>query len=198
MRGDPVNELQDDDGLAYAGAAEQAYLATLHVGSKEVDHLNARLEDLGGGLQILELGRRPVDGPSFQVGGERLAFVYGLAQQVEQAAQRGLADGHGDRQARVHHFHASRQTVGGIHGHRAHLVVAQVLLDLGDEMDPPGPRVDVDLKRVVDPRQLVPKLDVDHRPDDLYDLAFVHRLRCPPFVIRTGRRHPPPLPGSPG
>ena len=42
LLGDPVDHLLDDHGLAHAGAAEQADLATLHVGLQQVDDLDAR------------------------------------------------------------------------------------------------------------------------------------------------------------
>ena len=76
-----------------------------------------------------------MDRPALGVGRGRLALVDGLAQDVEQAAQRGLAHRHRDRRAGVDDLDAARQTVGGVHGHGAHLVVAQVLLHLGDEVD---------------------------------------------------------------
>ncbi len=152
MGGDAVDELQDDDGLADAGAAEQTHFAALDVRRQQVDDLDARLEDLGGGLEVFEIRRRTVDGPTLDVGGHRLALVDGFAQQVEQTAEGGLTDGHRDRQTGIHDLHAPRQAVGGVHGHRAHLVVAQVLLDFGDKMDAAGSHVDVDLERVVDGR----------------------------------------------
>ena len=66
-------------------------------------------------------------------GGQRLAEVDRLAEQVEDAPERGLADGHGDRRAGVEHLGAARQAVGRVHRDRAHAVVAEVLLDLADE-----------------------------------------------------------------
>ena len=180
--GDAVDELQDDDGLAHAGAAEQADLAALDVGSQQVDDLDAGLEDLGGGLQFFKGRSGTVDGPPLHVGGKRFALVDGLAQQVEQPAQSGLAHGHGDGLAGVDHFHAAGEAVGGVHGHRAHLVVAQVLLHFGDQVDPARRGLDVDLEGVVDGRQRLGELHIEHRPDDLYDLAFVHRL----FVSSLG------------
>ena len=56
-----------------------------------------------------------------------------LAEQVEDPAQRALADGHGDRAAGVGDLHAARQAVGGVHRDAAHAVVAEVLLDLEHE-----------------------------------------------------------------
>ena len=102
--------------------------------------------------------------------------VDGLAEHVEEAAQRGRADGHGDRRAGVDDLGAARQAVGGVHGHGAHLVVAQVLLHLGDQVDRLAVAVDRDLQRVVDGRQLVGKVSVDHGADDLHDASFVHDL----------------------
>src|SRR5438067_112910 len=40
LGGDPVDHLQDHDGLADAGATEHADLAALHVGREEVDDLD--------------------------------------------------------------------------------------------------------------------------------------------------------------
>ena len=45
-----------------------------------------------------------------------------------------VADRHGDRAAGVDDLHAAREAVGGVHGDRAHAVVAEVLLHLADEV----------------------------------------------------------------
>ena len=45
--GDVVDQLLDDDGLADAGAAEQADLAALQVGREQIDHLDAGDQDFG-------------------------------------------------------------------------------------------------------------------------------------------------------
>jgi hypothetical protein len=55
--GDVVDELHDEDGLADAGAAEQADLAAAGVRGEQVDDLDARLEHLGRGRLLRE---RPV------------------------------------------------------------------------------------------------------------------------------------------
>ena len=46
LLGDVVDEFHDDDGLAHAGAAEQADLAALQEGLDQVDDLDAGLEHL--------------------------------------------------------------------------------------------------------------------------------------------------------
>jgi hypothetical protein len=99
--GDVVDQLLDDDGLADAGAAEEADLAALHERGDQVDDLDARLEDLRLGLEVDELGALAVDGPAQRIGRDVGAVVDRLAEHVEDAAQRGRADGHGDRAAGV-------------------------------------------------------------------------------------------------
>src|ERR1022692_3145710 len=59
--GDVVDQLEDHDGLPHPGAAEGPRLAALDERADEVDHLDARLEDLGLGVLVHEQGRRPVD-----------------------------------------------------------------------------------------------------------------------------------------
>jgi hypothetical protein len=97
--GDVVDELLDEHGLADAGAAEEADLAALSVGGEQVDDLDARLEDLDLRRLIDELRRIAVDGRTLGVDGAGL--VDGLADDVEDAAEALLADGHHDGLARV-------------------------------------------------------------------------------------------------
>ena len=44
---DVMDKLHDEDGLAYAGTAEEADLTAAGIRSDEVNDLDARLEDLG-------------------------------------------------------------------------------------------------------------------------------------------------------
>src|SRR4029079_1949605 len=101
------------------------------------------------------------------------------------------------------------------HAHAAHAVLAQVMLDLGDDVDgdaAPGPVV-LDAHGVVDGGHLVVELDVHHRPDDLHHAPDV--FGCHAFLpscllicyvlpsqgghtrrIRDGRSRPPLKPPS--
>ena len=56
-----VDELLNQNGLANAGAAEQTRLTTTNVGLEKVDGLDAGLEDLGFGGQLVEAGRGMVN-----------------------------------------------------------------------------------------------------------------------------------------
>ena len=102
LLGDAVDHLLDDDGLAHAGAAEEADLAALHVGLEQVDHLDAGLEHLGPGLQLVEGRRVAVDLPALVDPLDGVG-VEGLAQHVEDVAEHGVADRHRDAAAEVAH-----------------------------------------------------------------------------------------------
>ncbi len=174
LGGDIADELLHDHGLAHARAAEQADLAALHVRRDKVDDLDARLEDLVGGIERLEVGSRTMNGPALYAG-QRLTAVDRVADDVDEPAERLLADRHGHGLAGVDHLAAARQTVGGIHGHRPHLVVAEMLLHLADDffgLSVTG--VDAYREGAVDGRNIVRETDVDDRPDDLDDCACVH------------------------
>ena len=62
--GDAGDHLLDEHGLADAGTTEQADLAALDVGGEQVDDLDAGLEHLGLGLQLVERRRLAVDAPA--------------------------------------------------------------------------------------------------------------------------------------
>ena len=68
------------------------------------------------------------------VGHDRSEPVHGSSDDVDDAPEARLADGHHDRGAGVLHRHAAHQTVGDVHGDAAHHVVAQVLGHLDDEV----------------------------------------------------------------
>ena len=74
-----------------------------------------------------------VDAAALDVGGQLRAEVDRLAEQVEDAPERRLADGHRDRPAGVDHLDAAREAVGGVHRDGAHAIVAEVLLHLADQ-----------------------------------------------------------------
>src|SRR5206468_1475352 len=100
-------------------------------------------------------------------------------EQVEDAAERLLADRDGDRAAGVAHLGAALEAVGGVHGDRAHAVVAEVLLDLADQLAAaarPGrdalllaELLEVDLEGVVDLGEVLRERGLDHDALDLLD-----------------------------
>ena len=78
-----------------------------------------------------------------------------LAEHVQHAAERLGPDRHRDRLAEVDRLHAALHAVGRLHRDRAHAVLAEVLLDFGDDVDA-SPRLlwpsRLDAQRVVDLR----------------------------------------------
>ena len=132
---DVVNQLHDDDGLADARAAEQSDLPALQVRLEEIDDLDARLEHLQVGRLILERGRRAVNRPAFLRLDRSIGKVDRFAEHVQYTAEGLRSHGHGDRPAEIDGFHAALQPVGRLHRDRAHAVLAEVLLDFGDDVD---------------------------------------------------------------
>ena len=124
-----------------------------------------------------------------------VAAVDDLAEQVEDASQGDVAHRHGDGAAGVADLGAALEAVGGVHGDRAHAVVAQVLLDLEDHrvlavraaglrlgtgqllvlvvVGLAGLRVKVGLESGVDLGQVVGEDGLDHHAGDLLDAADV-------------------------
>ena len=63
------------------------------------------------------------------------------------AAERRRADRHRDRRAGVDRLHAALHAVGRLHRDRAHAVLAEVLLDFGDDVDRARPPLPSDMMR---------------------------------------------------
>src|ERR1019366_4014395 len=166
LEGDPVDHLLDEHGLAHTGAAEQADLATLHVGLEQVDDLDARLEHDGPGLQGVEVGGGPVDLPVVlrlpdRVGVER------LAQHVEHVAEHGVTDGHLQATPEVAHHCTAGQAVGGLQADAADPAVTDLLGHLGRDDVLVALELAVHLDGAVDLRQGVGReLHVDDRSGD--------------------------------
>jgi hypothetical protein len=192
LAGHPDDHLLDHDGLAHAGPAEEADLPAEHVGLEQVDHLEAGLEHLGLGVEVLEGGRRAVDLPLVgDVLGDRLAAgVEGLADDVEHVAEGALAHRHGDATAQVAHRRAPHQPVGRLHGDRPHPAVTDVLGHLGHDGRLLALGLHRELQGEVDLGEGVRReLHVDHRADDGHDAPVLEGGLCPGGVgVGDGHR----------
>ena len=80
-----------------------------------------------------------------------------------------VAHRHRDRAAGVAHARAAREAVGGVHGHRADALVAQVLLHLEHEAVVVLVVVELHLEGVVDLGQMARERDLHHHALDLLD-----------------------------
>jgi len=159
--GDVVDQFHDQHGLAHAGATEEARLAALRVGLEQVDDLDARLEHLGGGVQVLVLGGFTVDGQGHLVA-DGTALVHGITHHVDDAAQGLGTHGHIDGLAGVGHDLAPHHALGGLHGHAAHAVLAEVLLHFQRHQR----AADVGMQRIHDRGKVAVELDVHGGTDD--------------------------------
>jgi hypothetical protein len=175
--GEAGDQLLDDDGLADAGAAEQARLAATDQRAEQVDDLDAGLEQLGLRGELVELGWLVVDRPPL-LGGDRAEAVDHLADQVEHPAEGLDADRHRDRRAGVEDVDAALEAVGRAEGHGADAAAAEVLGDLapegvGGRLAEHGAR-HLDAEGVIDQGQvLFRELRVQRRADDLRHFAVV-------------------------
>ncbi len=98
---------------------------------------------------------------------DRAGFVDRLADDVHDAAERLVADRHGDRRARIVDGLAANEAFRNVHGDAAHGVLAEMLGDFEDEAVGAVHR----LERVQDLRQVAVEMHVDNGADDLGDPA---------------------------
>lgn len=177
--GHALDHLLDEDGLTDARTAEEADLATLHVGGQQVDDLDAGLEHLGASLKLVEGRGLTVDRPALgHLECLTLFEVEHVAGHVEDVALGDVADGYGDRRAGVGDGGATHEAVGGLERNGTHEVVTEVLGDLECHREGRlalalASQVHVNGQRVVQRRDAVRgKLDIDDRADDAGDASL--------------------------
>ena len=173
LLGHAIDHLEDEHCLADAGPAEEADLAALDVGLEQVDDLDPRLEHLGPGLQGVERRGRAMDLPTI-LGLVDVVGVERPAGHVEDVAEDGRTDGHGDATAGVADDRAPAQPVGGLQADAAHPTLADLLGHLRDDRGRRAFELDVKFHRVVDLGQGPGReLDVDHGTADGDDPAVL-------------------------
>ena len=145
LLGDVVDQLHHVDGLADAGAAEQADLAALGERADEVDHLDAGLEQLDRRRELVELRRELVDRRGARRSSIGPALVDRAAEHVHDAAERRRRRP-APRSARrcSSTFMPRRRPSEEPSAMRAHDAVAELLLDLEREALLREPAVAVD------------------------------------------------------
>ena len=165
---DVTDQFHHVDGLADAGAAEQADLAALGERAEQVDDLDAGFQQFAAARLLLEGGGRAVDRHAlFALDGA--GMIDGVAEHVHDAAQGLLADRHRDRRTGVFHFQPAAQSVGRSHGNSPHHAVAELLLDLQRQVGLCHRQCVIDLRhggRF--------EFHVHDRADDFYDLSRAH------------------------
>ena len=163
-----VDELLDENRFAHAGATEEARFAASDVGLEQVDRLDAGLEDLRLGGELVEVRRGVMDGIVILHLGHGLA-VHRLTQHVPHAAERLRTDGHLHGLAGVVGDKAALQTVGRGHGNAAGNAAGKLALHLENRAHVPHGRRGLDGKCVVDAGHLGGELNVHDSADDAHD-----------------------------
>ena len=127
----------------------------------------------GGKVGLFVVARRSaMDFPALLFA-DRTGFVDRIAEHVHDAAERLRADWNLDAGAGVPGDEVAAQAVGRAERDRAHDAVAELLLHFERDRS----RRAFDFQRVIHLRHLVAReFDVDHRADDLNDLALAHCL----------------------
>jgi hypothetical protein len=172
---DVVDQFHDENGLAHAGAAEQADLAALRVRGQKVDDLDAGDQDFGFGGLFDEFRSFLVDGA---LGVMRNGPASSTGSPITFMMRPRVPSPTGtDRLAGVNDFLTANQTLGGIHRDGTNRVFAQVLSNFQHQ----AVALVVCFKSVQDQRQVVIELDVDNGADDLGDPSdlFVSHIPNP-------------------
>ena len=167
---DVVDELLNQHRLADTGTSEETDLATTGVRGEKVDDLDTGLQDLSGGRLVDERGRVGVDGEEL-VALDGTTLVNGLANDVHDAAEGGLADRDLDGGTGVDDLLPTDETLGTVHGNGADRVLTEMGRDLENEA---AAGEVLDLEGVQDGREVVRvKLDVDDGTNDGLDGADI-------------------------
>ena len=115
VEGHALNHLLNEDGLTHAGAPEQADLAALNVGGEQVNDLNAGLEHLLLGLQLVEGRGLAVNGPALtDLQFLALTQVEHIAGDIEDVALGDVTNRYGDGGTGVVDLGAAHQAVSGL------------------------------------------------------------------------------------
>ena len=162
--GDVVDQFLDDDGLADAGAAEQADFAALGIRCEQVDHLDTGAENFRLGRLFGIGGGVGVDRTAFGVGNVA-CLVDRIADYVHDAAKRAVANRHRDRDAGIRHLLSADEPFRRVHRDGAHCRLAEML---GDFQHQTGTLV-LGFQRVQDRWQMPFELHIDDGADDLSD-----------------------------
>src|SRR5262249_4798645 len=125
--GDVIDQLHDDNGLAYSGAAECSHLATLEEGTNQVNHLDASGKNLGRGRLLYQRRRWTMD-RIVLVGFDGATVIHRISCDVEHPAHNTFANGNRDGCATVVDLKSAFQALSPRHGDGPHPLVTQMLL----------------------------------------------------------------------
>ena len=179
---DVMDQLHNNNGFAYAGAAEQTDFTAHCIRSDQVYDFNAGFQNFSRCCLLVEGRSRSVDGPVICCFNRSIVMVNGLAEHVEDTTQYAGAYGYADRSAGIYCFHAANQTIGGAHSNGTNYIVADVLHNFSGQVNfylaVISGAIDVDC--VQDSRHALRReLNVDNRANNLYDSTCIQGFSLP-------------------
>ena len=164
--GDIVDQFHDDNGLADAGAAEQANLAALGVWRQQIDYLDAGGQNFRF-RRLIDEGRRGVMDGGAALGYHRAAIVDRVADHIDDTPQGFGSHRHHDWRAGIGDFLAANKTFGGVHGDGANRRLAEMLGHFEDQQAV----AQIAVKGIENGGKIAFKLHIDDSADNLSNLA---------------------------
>ena len=128
-----VDQLHDQNCLAYACTAEKTDLTALCIGADQIYNFNTGLKDLRCRCLFLKSRRGTVDRPALLDNRSGL-IVYRLSKQVENSSEALLADRNSDGAAKINSICSADQSVSGTHGNASDDVITDLLSNFGDQL----------------------------------------------------------------
>ena len=130
--GDVVDQFLNEHGLAHARATEKADLATLGIRGKQINHLNAGLQNLLGIASLGKAGSRAIYALPPGVLREGFAAVHRISQHIEKPPQYPFTHRYTDGMSAGRHFHTARNSFAGAHHNATHQIALQMFGHLHD------------------------------------------------------------------
>ena len=127
--GNIIDQLHHVDGFAHAGSAKQADLAALGKRTDQINHLDARLQQLVGCRKLLVSGRRAVNRRTLLLSNGSL-FINRVTQHIHNPAQSLYSNRHRYRCAGVFNAKTAADAFRGPHCDGTHHTISQLLLYL--------------------------------------------------------------------
>src|SRR5215471_21716792 len=124
LRGNVPDQFLNDDGLAYASAAEQSDFSSFEKWLDQINNFDSGLKHLRLGGLLFEGRSRPVDGHAL-IGSNRAKLVNRLPNHVHHPSECAFSHGDSDWSAQVNGLHSPHHSFSGFHGDATDATFAQ-------------------------------------------------------------------------
>ena len=165
--GNVVDQFHDQHSLADTGSTKQTNLASLGIGSQQIDHLDTSDQNLLLDTHLVKLGSLGVDGLAL-VGLNGTPLVNGVSDHIDDPSQSLGPDRDHDWVSSVVDNLATDKSLSSVHGNGSDSVLSQMLSNLQDKL---GASV-LNLQGVKDLGETILELDIHHGTNDGDNLAL--------------------------